>query len=581
MTTSVGIISQFQKQRTGVRCGWRESRLLAVLLLAFAGIGCGDTFRPVALPIPLPSPTPAAVHFVASLSSNGNNVLSSGGTCLPSGTPPPCIEDPGAISRIDVSGDSVASIARTGVGPVHATFLSGGSKIYVANSGEDTVSSISTVSATSATTISLPQLCNAGSCVPSMPVFVNSTEGGKMYVANSGNGTVGVINATSDVVVNTVAVDPAFAGNPLPAPNPAAKPVALAELPNGFKVYSVNQGNSTVTSISTVDDTVLSTIPIVTGAPIWAVASSDSAFVYVLDTSGTISVIDTLSDMVVPSASASAGTGANYMFFDSNSSRLYVTNPSPAAPTLSIFDVAGKVLTPHAGSPIAIAPAAGSGCSSAPMPTSVTVLGNGTRAYVASFQADPSGAVCTQATVINSLTGAMTSVIPLSQSTDMSAQTGCSSARFRVFVATSAGGSNSNFKVYVSQCDAGSLAVIDTFSSNTGSNQHPADVLGATIAAPVSSFSATQVGISGAAQSAAGTTYTYTPLSGPALQAGETIAITGMTDAANNGNFVISGTPTATTFTVTNPSGVSTTTAQAGTGLFVPMQNPVFVVAGP
>jgi YVTN family beta-propeller protein len=483
MTTSIGIISQFQKQRTGVRCGWRDSRLAVVLLLAVAGLGCGDTFRPVALPIPLPSPTPAPTHFVASLSSNGNNVLNSTGSCSPSGTPPPCVEDPGAISRIDVSGDSVSTIAKTGLAPVHANFLPNGSKIYVANSGEDTVSSIATATATSATTISLPQLCNTGGCVPSVPVFVSSTENGKMYVANSGNGTVAVINATSDVVVNTVAVDPTFAGSPLPAPNPAANPVALAELPNGFKIYSVNQGNRMVTSISTVDDTVLANISI-TASPIWAVASSDSAEVYVLDTNGTISAIDTLSDTIA--STTPVGAGSNFMIFDPIGNRLYVTNR--AAATLSIFDVAGSVLTPHAGSPIAIAAAASSGCSSVPVPSSVTVLGDGTRAYVASFQADPSGAVCTQATVINALTAAVTSVIPLSQSTDMSTQTGCSSARFRVFAATSGGRSNLNFKVYVSQCDAGSVAVIDTFSTNTGTNQHPADVLGATLSAPLSGF---------------------------------------------------------------------------------------------
>jgi DNA-binding beta-propeller fold protein YncE len=485
-TSSAGISFQLQSQRTGVRADWRNFRLAAVLLLALSGMGCGDTFRPVALPIAVPSPAPAATHFVASLSSNGDNVLNATGSCSPSGTPPPCIEDPGAVSRIDVSGDSISSIAHTGLAPVHAAFLPNGSKVYVANSGEDTISSIATTSATSATTVSLPQLCNAGGCVSSVPVFVTSTENGKMYVANSGNGTVSVINSISDVVVNTVALDPLFAGSPLPAPNPTANPIALAELPNGSKLYSVNRGNKTVTSISTVDDTFLTNIVFV-APPIWAVASSDSRDLYVLsstDISGTISVIDTLSDTVVNTISV--GAGSNFMLLDSVANRLYVTNP--AAATVSIFDVAGSVLTPHAGTPITITAALGSGCSSAPMPSSVTVLHDGNRAYVASFQADPSGAVCTQATVINTLTGAVSSVIPLSQSTDMSAQTGCNSARFRVFAAASGGGANSNFKVYVSQCDAGSVAVIETFSSSTGANQHPADVLGATLSAPLSGF---------------------------------------------------------------------------------------------
>jgi YVTN family beta-propeller protein len=525
-------------------------------LLAVCGIGCGDQYRPVALPVPLPSPSPSPAHFVAAVTSNGNS-------------------DPAAVLRIDVSGDSVLSAFTTGVLPTHAAFLPNGSKIYVANSGEDTVSSSSVTSSSQATTISLPQLCNAGGCVASRPTFVTSTENGKMYVANSGSGTVSVINATSDVVIDTVAVDPAFSGSPLPSPNPAANPVALAELPNGQKLYSVNQGNSTVSSISTLDDTVLTKI-LMGSPPIWAVASSDSAFVYVLDTSGTISVIDTLSDLVVQ-PTTSVGAGANFMVFDPTSNRLWVTNP--AAATVSIFDVVGGVLTPHAGSPVAITAAANSGCTSAPNPNSVAVLGDGSRAYVSSFQPD-ANMVCAQVTVINAGTGAVSATIPLAPAPNNSNQTGCASARFRTFAAASPGGANTNFKVYVSQCDAGGVAVIYTYAANSSTEQHGADVLGATIPAPVSSFPATQVSISSAAQSAAGTTYTYTPLSGPGLQAGETIAITGMSDTGNNGRFVISGPPTANTFMVTNPSGVSTSAAQTGTGLFVPLQNPVFVLPG-
>ena len=548
--------------------------LAITLLLAICGISCGDQYRPVALPVPLPSPSPSPVHFVAALTSNGNNVLTGAGTCSPSGFPPPCVEEPGALLRIDVSGDSVPSGFTAGVAPAHAAFLPTGSKIYVANTGEDTVSASSTAAPTQATTISLPQLCDVAGCAPSRPVFVASTENGKMYVANSGNGTVSVINAVSDVVIATIAVDPTFVGSPLPSPNRAADPIALAELPNGQKLYSINNGNSTVSSISPLDDTVVTTIHIGV-PPIWAVASSDSAFVYVLDNTGAISVIDTLSDSIV--ASTPAGAGSDFMAFDTISNRLWVTNRASA--TLSIFDVAGSVLTPHAGSPVAISAAANSACASTPVPSSVAVLRDGSRAYVSSFQAD-ANMVCAQVTVIDAGTGAVGTTIPLPPAPNNASITGCAAARFRTFAAASPGGANTNFKVYVSQCDAGEVAVVYTYAANSSTEHHGADVLGATIPAPVSSFPATQVSISSAAQSAAGTTYNYTSLSGPSLRSGETIAITGMTDAANNGRFVIAGAPTANTFTVTNPSGVSTTSAQSGTGLFVPLQNPVFVLAG-
>jgi hypothetical protein len=331
-----------------------------------------------------------------------------------------------------------------------------------------------------------------------------------------------------------------------------------------------------VSSISTVDETVSSVIPIA-HPPIWAVASSDSAFVYVLDTSGMISVINTLSDSVVVQPITSVGAGANFMFFDTVSNRLWVTNR--VLSTVSIFDVAGSVLTQHAGSPVMITAAVGSPCTSAPTPTSVNVIGDGSRAYVSSFQADPN-TVCTQATVIAAGPGTVSSVIPLSQGPNASAQTGCATARFRAFVTSSVGGTNSNFKVYVSQCDAGSVAVIDTFASNTGTNQHPADVVEGNVLAPVSSFPTTHVGISAASQASGTTTYTFALLNGPALQAGDTVLISGMSDPGNNGSFVVSSLPTASTFTVINSSGVTNSAAQSGIGSVLPPQNPVFVAAG-
>ena len=455
--------------------------VVACLLLALMGIGCGDTYRPVAQPIIGPSPNPAPVSFVFAISTDGT-----------SGS----IANPGAVSRIDVSGDSVSSVVPTGVAPAHATVTPDGTKIYVANSLENTVSESSTSSTGPVTTIDLAQLC--GSC-NARPVFVQTTESGRVYVADSGDGTVSVINTNSNVVMATVAVDPAFFVSPpsLPKANPNARPVALAELPNGTKIYSVNQGNSTVTSINTQDDSIATVIPFAS-APIWAIASVDSAYVYVLDSSGKISVISTNSDTVV--SSASAGAGANAIFYDTVFNRLYVTNPTQAS--LSIFDVSGNSLVLHGSGPITIAPAAASTCSAAALqagqaippvnPVSVAVLGDGSRAYVASYQLFASAGsttVCSQATVVNPGSNTVSSILPLQPATDNSAQTGCSFARFRVFAISSAGGTSSNFKVYVSQCDAGAISVIDTYAVTSGANPHGADVVMSMINAPLSSFS--------------------------------------------------------------------------------------------
>src|ERR1700746_3599820 len=94
-----------------------RSSLFPVVCLTVVCVACGDRFRPVALPIPGPTPNPAASQTVAVLSSNG-------------------AFDPGGLSRIDVSGDSVSSVFATGAAPVHAAWLPNGTKIYVANRGE-------------------------------------------------------------------------------------------------------------------------------------------------------------------------------------------------------------------------------------------------------------------------------------------------------------------------------------------------------------------------------------------------------------------------------------------------------------
>jgi YVTN family beta-propeller protein len=455
-------------------------RLGAATVLFLICIACGDTYRPVAQPIVGPSPNPSAVHFVYAISTNGNDVLSSSGSCSPSGSPPPCVADPGAFSRIDVSGDSVSSAVTTGVFPVHAALTPDGTRYYVASS-DGTISAGIATSGAQATTINLAQLCASG-CSPS-PVFVHSTETGKMYVADAANGTVSMINTSSNVLVQTIPVDPAFAGNPLPAPDASSRPVALAELPNGSKIFAANQGTNKVTAINTVDGSIAAVIP-VSGSPVWAVAGSDNIHVYVLASNGTISVISSLSNTVT-SALASAGAGANFMLYDKFSNFLYVTNP--VAATVSVFDVSSDPPVLRSGAAVSIPAVAGSACTSTVHSSSVTVLGDGSRAYVASYQADANGTVCAQASVIDPGTTTVTKTIALPQSSNV-VQTGCSSARFRVFAATSGGGNNSPFKVYVSQCDAGSVSVIDTFPSNTGPDPHPADVLMATVPSPVSSF---------------------------------------------------------------------------------------------
>jgi len=170
---------------------------------------------------------------------------------------------------------------------------------------------------------------------------------------------VGVILTTSNVLAS-------------PLIGVGLQPVALAETPDAKKLYAVNEGSGTVSAIAPASRTVTATIATGT-SPVWAVARSDSARVYVLDSStGNLFTINTLTDTGSMSA-VSAGPGANFMFYDKTLNRIYIANPSSAVVTIA--DV--SVDPPQVLSQVSVC----SGCH----PVSIAVLPDGTRAYVGSY----------------------------------------------------------------------------------------------------------------------------------------------------------------------------------------------------
>ena len=105
------------------------------------------------------------------------------------------------------------------------------------------------------TTTSLP----AGSS----PVFVDTTESATVYTANFGTGHGCGDLRQQQRRHQLIRVDPSQ--NPL-VPDQTSKPVALAETPDGKKLYVVNQGTGSVTSINTLDGSINGNSVIPTGA---------------------------------------------------------------------------------------------------------------------------------------------------------------------------------------------------------------------------------------------------------------------------------------------------------------------------
>ena len=529
----------------GVPMSWVcDGRLVALLFCIVFWAGCGDVYRPTIIPQPVPTPNPKNFHSSFTVNQNGSF-------------------SPGTGMQVDVSGDSSAGVTRVATMPVHATVQ--GTHVWVANQGSDSVS-VFTAAAGGTTQIGASTDINLP--MGAAPDFVASTETATMYVANSGNGTVTVINATSNAITNTIPV--------------GAYPIAMAETPDSAtgtglikKLYVVNRDAATVSVISTVDQTVIGTLAVGT-SPRWAAIRSDGARVYVLShDDGMLTAINSLAPTDVVIGSVTVGAGADFVYYDSIRNRLYIPNPTTSK--VGIYDASvdppAILATIDLTAPIPAgggSPCPSTGCA----PTSVTVLPDGSRAYVASFFVDNTSANCqqtpclqAQVAVVNQLTNQVTKTIPLPE-VSVSPVGNCGSVRFRVSVAASAVDGS---RVYVSSCDATGVSSINTSG----------DAYFAAIPAPGSAFAPTLMNISAATQNGSNTTYAYTydPNSGTPIFLGLVVTITGVSQAADNGTFTVTGLGNGT-FTVSNPSGV-TTTGENATGLGEPpRQNPVFMLTG-
>jgi DNA-binding beta-propeller fold protein YncE len=264
-------------------------------------------------------------------------------------------------------------------------------------------------------TIPVPLFCSY------LPDFVTSSQSSNVYVANFGdeNGAHCNLSSTDSVaaldlarnVVGTIAYLPA-----------GAHPVAMVETPNSQNLYVINQGNNTVADLSPTDLTTIATISLPGGStPVWAVARADNQRIYVLTQGdGNLVPIDTATNTVLQSqTNLSVGAGANFILYDPNLNRLYVTNPSNG--TVYVFSASGgkdlggtandtptllgtlTISAPSFGAPVSTVCASYTCTYSSVMPVSLAALPDGSRFYVSSYVAGtatctPSDASCYSST---------------------------------------------------------------------------------------------------------------------------------------------------------------------------------------
>jgi hypothetical protein len=403
------------------RCTYRAAAIVMFVALVL-WTGCGDVFRPVANPIPGPTTDPRNFHLAVVISQNA-------------------VGNPGSGLQIDVSGDSNVGVVNAGQQPVFVALGPSSSRVFVSNS-DGSITSFTPAgllgSIGSPSTITLP----AGM----LPGFLFSTESSTMYAATSevqppptlappcSGSAVLAINSNALTIDNIMCV--------------GLNPMVLTETPDGRKVYSVNS-DTTVSSINTINKTVN---PPITCCgltdPVWAVASIDSSQVFVLDGTGAIWSINTLTDQ--PTLVTPATATSNFMALETTHNRLYVTSPGSPS-TVRILDASNPALPAVTAAPLSL--------PAGTTPVMVSFLPIGTAAYVLSVTGTNP-----VVTVINTSSNTITSTINLPSATaNPSAVAACNATGVHPFTMAASGNSA---RLYVTNCFASVTDIIDT-STNT------------------------------------------------------------------------------------------------------------------
>ena len=142
------------------------------------------------------------------------------------------------------------------------------------------------------TTLATPKVITTISNVGTNPrgiAYVQTANGPRVYVANSGAGTVSVINASTNKLIDTkpstaLTVDPISVGS---------APQQIAVSPDGTRVYVTNQSSNSVSVINTATNALDGAAIAVGSKPAGIALSADGSTLYVANGDDSVFVVDT------------------------------------------------------------------------------------------------------------------------------------------------------------------------------------------------------------------------------------------------------------------------------------------------
>lgn len=290
----------------------RRARLCSLVILSIILAGCSQTFRQIAIPLPTQTGDPAPLNRALFATTDG-------------------ISRPGAVTFVDVSGDTNVGQVQVGNNPVQIGLTFGGGRAITPNTGDNTATSFQTGITTptvNATSLPVPP--------PPIPVFAHSRQNGKFYIALSGLGELGVVDSSLALVKEV----------PLGG---CVNPVAISQVPNGGLIYVACKGGGGVAVVTPNDNILLPAVTAYSGStPVWIDTSSDGKYTFVANQgSNTVSVICTSTDITVcpignkEITAPGVGGAPSFLKYDTHSQRVYVAG----AGFVSIIDASGTVPT--------------------------------------------------------------------------------------------------------------------------------------------------------------------------------------------------------------------------------------------
>ena len=236
-------------------------------------------------------------------------------------------------------------------------------------------------------------LLSAGNDPSSVQTAAGASGGcaGKAYVADQGDGTVSAITTATGEVSATIPVGTSNAGWPL----------RVAITPDGKHAYVTGGSNGTVSVIDTATDVVSATID-VGGGPVGVAITPDGRRAYVTNSSDpTVSVIDTATDSVSATIDVGGGLG---VAITPDGKHAYVTGGSNG--TVSVIETATGAVS------ASIDVGGGLGVAITPDGRHAYVTGTGFHADTSAPLPDPLQAP-DHVSVIDTATGVVSATIPV------------------------------------------------------------------------------------------------------------------------------------------------------------------------